>query len=1405
MLHRFFSRLNYRRLIEWDFLSNSFIFIPGMKKVFFYIVFFVASVTLMAQNGTLRFKHLDINNGLSSNQVKTIYKDSRGYVWIGTVNGLDRFDGFSIKVFRKIRGDSKSLPDNTVNKIYEDHEGKLWILTNEGLSIFDPVLEQFSNDNPIFHKNIPLPKEDYIDLFPDKEGNFWLLHRQNGLYKYDVKKDSILHAACSKELAPYEINGLAVGPEGNFWIINRGVSIEIFDPKKFKVVNRYSSVLDQLPKLSSDYQLMVDKEKKVWIYVLNDDKGIYCFDTQKLNITHYSSKSRQYHLSHDNISNIITDQFGNILIGTDHGGLNVIDHKTGKIRIYENEIGDKNSLSQNSITSLMRDDNNIIWIGTYKKGVNYYHPDLFKFTTYTLNPSKKNWLSNEDVNSFAEDAKGNLWIGSNGAGLMYFDREKNTFKTFKHDPSNPNSISSDVIVDLCIDHNGGLWIGTYLGGLDYYDGRRFNHYVNNPNDLRSLSNNSIWSIFEDSDNNLWIGTLGDGISLFDRATGTFNRFSPHVNINTSYFIMSIAENTDGNIWFSTNIGIVEYDKKSGRFIQFTSDEDSDNSLSSNTTLDIYCDSRGWVWIATREGLNLYNPITEKFTILGEKDGILDDNILTILEANDGNMWLATPRGLTNLILETDSTGQLVFSTKNYDDKDGLHGKEFNEHAALKTREGELIFGGADGFSIFDPENLSSTLLNPKVVFSGLKVQNREVAIGEELNHRVLLPKSLNNIESISFNHFEKTFSISFAALNYLNPEKTIFHYKLDGFNEDWTATDASGREVTYTNLHPGEYTFRVYASDMENSLKSDEASLSIVVLPPFWRTKWAYSLYLVVTLFLIFYTIQFIVKRERNKFLLHQEKLETAKVHEMDMMKLKFFTNISHEFRTPLTLILSPLERLIKATEDNSNKEQLRLIQRNSKRLLNLVNQLLDFRRLEVQGLTLDVREGELVAFCKEATESFSDLSETRNIKLSFSSNVNELKAAFDYDKIEKIIFNLLSNAFKFTNENGNISVSLLYEDTESEENFVHIVVKDTGIGIPEEKQEIIFERFVQNIPSGVTVNKGSGIGLSLTREFVQMHNGRIKLESVPGVGSKFTVVLPVKGQAEQQGYIEEIITKPLKKETLSEENLQVLNPNGEPCKLLLVEDNPDIRFYLKDNLKSAYQITEAKDGWKAWNAILEDMPDLVVSDIMMPEMDGIELCKKIKTDKRTSHIPVILLTARTTDQQKYEGLQTGADDYITKPFNFEMLELRIQNLIKQRQKLRNLYNKNFEIKPSEISVTSLDEKFLQKVKDLTEKNMQEPDFSVEKLSLEIGISRAHLYNKLLALTGKTPIEYIRIMRIRRAAQLLEKSQLTVMEVAYKVGFNDPRYFTKHFKNEYKMTPSQYIKQNGQTSERKQI
>ncbi len=1371
-----------------------------MRKPILYIFFFLLSTILSGAVNSYQFKRLDVNNGISSNQINVVYKDSYGYLWIGTVNGLNRFDGYTTKIFRKNPDVKGTISNNSINNIFEDHKRRLIINTTNGLNIYDPSTEKFSVDDSVFHKNIEIPLTNIIGIFTDKNNNLWIINRNTGIYKYDSKKDQVSHCSVgNNNLLPNAITGYSLDSEGFIWLINDGIAIEKFDPVSFKVVRQFRNISSYIRYTDFDNSIYADKDGDLWIYSRDEKYGAFQLDTRTGSIKEYKVGSQINRISHNIITSIIEDKSGRILIGTDHGGLNVINKKTGDVKVVENDPGDEKSLSQNSIVCMYKDDNDIIWIGTYKKGLNYTHPDLFKFETYSRQPFKKDWLDYEDINSFAEDRNGNLWLGSNGGGLIYFDRLNNTFKTYRHNPDDPNSLSSNIIVDIFPDHTGDLWIGTYMGGLNRFDGRRFKHYMNDPGNPESVSSNQVWSIYEDSDNQLYIGTLGSGLNIYDRANDRFiqKKVSTTGNSIHSNFVMSISENIDKNLWFATTNGIDFYNKSNGNFYQYYYNPDS-SGIISNTVLDIYCDSRGLVWIGTREGLNILNPKTGKFRLITEKNGLPDNNIVTILEDYGGNLWVGTPQGLSNIILSDIRGDNFSFTLKNYDEKDGLHGKEFNEHAALKTRKGELIFGGADGFSIIKPDNLKSAASIPSIVFTGIDLQNKPIEPGEEINKRVLLSQAANFVNSISLKHFEKTFSISFAALNYFNPEKTQYHYKLEGFDNDWITTGPNSRKITYTNLHPGDYVFKVYASDFDNTIKSNEIALQIEVKPPFWKTKWALTFYLIFFLLSIFYTLQTLVKRERNKFLIQQERIETARIHEMDMLKLKFFTNVSHEFRTPLTLILSPLERIIRTTEDEQNKEQLKLIQRNGKRLLNLVNQLLDFRRLEMQGLSLLIREGELVGFCRDTTESFSDLSESRNIKLTFTSNVGELKAKLDYDKIEKILFNLLSNAFKFTSEGGNVSVNLLLEEKKDEEKQVILRVCDNGIGIPDDKQELIFERFVQNLPEGATVNKGSGIGLSLTREFVHMHGGKISVKSKVGEGSCFEVTLPLKESYEVQKLSgeNELIETDLSRKISVGPKDEKEEYKGDIFKILLVEDNPDIRFYLKDNLKSEYLILEAVNGQEAWEIILREMPDLIVSDIMMPVMDGLELCHKIKTDNRTSHTPVILLTAKTTDQHKLEGLENGADDYITKPFNFEMLELRIKTLIEQRHKLRQLYQQNFDLQPSDISITSLDEKFLKKIKTITENNMHEPNFSVEKLSSEFGISRAHLYNKLVALTGKTPIEFIRILRIRRAAQLLEKSQLTVMEIAYKVGFNDPRYFTKHFKNEYNMTPSQYARKN---------
>jgi len=600
-------------------------------------------------------------------------------------------------------------------------------------------------------------------------------------------------------------------------------------------------------------------------------------------------------------------------------------------------------------------------------------------------------------------------------------------------------------------------------------------------------------------------------------------------------------------------------------------------------------------------------------------------------------------------------------------------------------------------------------------------------------------------------------------------------------------------KVTYTNLDPGHYVLRVMASNDDGIWNHTGAALEIEILPPFYRTRWAILLYCVFIAGLLLLARKILLDRARMRFNIETARRESQRLHDLDMMKIKFFTNISHEFRTPLTLIISPLDKMIKNLKEGELKSQLILVHRNAQRLLRLVNQLLDIRRMEVEEFKLHPQYADIVAFIKEIFHSFSDIAENQRIQYSFHSNVASLFMYFDTDKVDKIMYNLLSNAFKFTPQDGQIQVELKYQKNTLNESKgeIEISVKDTGIGIPRDKHEKIFEQFFQQDLPGNIINQGSGVGLSLVNEFVKLHQGTVRVESEPDKGSCFIVTLPVITEAAvETDMVEENISP-----TGTDQPVEETTRLHKSFAILIIEDNHDLRFYLKDNLRHRYTVYEASDGTEGYKKVLSLFPDLVISDIVLPGMDGIEICRKIKTDRRTSHIPVILLTAQTTNEQKISGFEAGADDYITKPFTYEILESRIRNLIRQRDALRKSFQNQVEIEPSNVEVVSLDKKFIQKAIEIVEKNIDNTEFSVEELSHELNMSRVNLYKKLLSLTGKTPIEFIRIIRLKRAAQLLRESQLTVSEIAYKVGFNNPKYFTKYFKEEFGVLPSVYAQQ----------
>lgn len=1353
----FSTKVEFFRPFYFILLLKGHLKLNIISRKTIFLLLLLCSLSAAAQQYQL--SRLDISQGLSANQVNCILKDSQGFLWFGTMSGLNRYDGYTFTVFRSNPQDPTSLTDNFITRIMEAPDGLLWITNRNGQNIYDPAKGHFHRDIHPFLKRYGLSGDSVNHIFKDNAGDYWFITPAAGLYCYQPYTKKTQHIAPQDTIAC-----MAQDRAGFYWLLHANGGLEKMD-SRHQVLFR-----THLPRYSpQDYEMMADRDGDLWIFSNSDVQGIDCYSQQNHTFTHYD----QHHLLNNNIvRGVVQDNQGLIWIGTDHGGMNIIDKRRHSVQYLLNNSEDPRSLSQNSINALYRDNAGMIWIGTYKKGICYYHENIVKFPLYQHLPYDANSLPYDDVNRFAEDARGNLWIGTNGGGLLYYDRSHNTYTRYLHDDHNPNSPSGNVIVSLWIDQDQKLWIGSYYGGLDSYDGHHFVHYRHNPANAHSLSDNSVWEIFEDSRQRLWVGTLGGGLNQLDQQSGQFTYYK---EVRSPY-VSALLEDRAGNIWIGTADGVDVMDS-TGHFVHYNNDIHHSGSLSNRNVICLFQDSRGWIWVGTREGLNLFNPQTKQFRVFRREDGLSDNTVLNILEDNDHTLWMSTAAGLSNLDCSN-------FSFKNYDESDGLQGHEFNENAALKTRKGELIFGGGNGFNLFYPHAIAANTQAPPVLFTDLQIFNKTIIPGEVLNGRVLLSQSITQTRRLTLKYRENVFSISFAALNYFHPEKNHYAYMLEGFNNGWLSTGAQQRTATYTNLDPGDYIFKVKAAN-NDGIWSQPVALHIRILPPFWRTPLAFFIYALLILGALLLGRRITLERERLRARIAMERQEARRMHELDALKIRFFTNISHEFRTPLSLIITPLEKLIHNNLEGGVQQQLVLVQRNARRLLNLVNQLLDFRKMEVQEIRLYPTEGDIIAFIHELTTSFSDLSEKKQIHLDFHSNVQSLTMLFDPDKIEKILFNLLSNAFKFTPEQGNISVDLQLK----EEKQLAITVKDTGIGIPVEQQERIFERFFQHDTPGSLVNQGSGIGLSITKEFVKLHGGSISVESAPDMGSCFTVLLPVQTLSAQTA-----VRSPLQTTIRNAEPAAINAPayTGKKPVILLVEDNEDFRFYLKDNLGMYYHIIDAPNGLAGWHILQSTLPALVVSDVNMPEMDGLEFCRRIRQQSRTAHLPVILLTARATEEDQLEALDNGATDYITKPFNYEMLLSRIRNIISQQASLRDTFKQYIEAHPEEIQISPQDEQFIQQALRIVEKNIANPDFSVEELSRELFMSRVSAYKKILSLTGKTPILFIRSIRLQRAAQLLEKSRLTVAEVAYEVGFNNPKYFARYFKLEYGVLPSAY-------------
>lgn len=941
--------------------------------------------------------------------------------------------------------------------------------------------------------------------------------------------------------------------------------------------------------------------------------------------------------------------------------------------------------------------------------------------------------------------------------------------------------------------DGKLWVGTFNGGLYCMNGSQVRSYKEGTGN--ALASNNVWALVEDDKGRIWIASLGGGLQCLEPLSGTFETYTSNNSALLENNVTSLCWVDDNTLFFGTasqGVGTMDMRTREIKKIQGQSDS---MKLSNDAVNHVYKDSRGLVWIATREGLNVYDTRRHMFLDLFPVAEAKGNFIAAITEDQERNMWVSTSRKVIRVTVASDGKGSYLFDSRAYNSEDGLQNCDFNQRSIKTLHNGIIAIGGLYGVNVFAPDHIRYNKMLPNVMFTGLSLFDEAVKVGQSYGGRVLIKKELNDVENVEFDYKQNIFSVSFASDNYNLPEKTQYMYKLEGFNNDWLTLPVGVHNVTFTNLAPGKYVLRVKAINSDGYVGIKEATLGIVVNPPFWMSWWAYLLYaagLVVVLFLARYRM---LKREREKFHLQQIENEVAKNEEINNMKFRFFTNVSHELRTPLTLIISPLEGMLKETTDELQSTRLQLMYRNAQRLLHLVNQLLDFRKGEMSTHQLSLSEGDIISYVHSVCNSFLLMADKKHIQFSFFSGIDTFSMAFDADKVGKIVMNLLSNAFKFTPEGGRVTVMI--EHVTGTPDTLEIKIADTGIGISDVDKEHIFDRFYQADHKGVEETTGNGIGLSLVRDFVTLHEGEVKVFDNIGTGSVFVIQFPVK-HVETQVQLPEETGMSVGDEEDREMKEEVREETGRkdfPL-LLVVDDNEDFRIFMRYSLELQYRVKLAVNGNEAWEMMQEELPDLVISDVMMPQMDGNELCRLIKQDKRIAHIPVILLTARQNTEAKLEGLQTGADDYVTKPFNMTILVLRIRKLI-ELSRYHRVTQGMIDPAPSEIVITSLDEKLIEKAIKYVEDNMSRTELSVEELSRELGMSRVHLYKKLLQITGKTPIEFIRVIRLKRAAQLLRESQLHVSEVAFEVGFNNPKYFSRYFKDEFGVLPSVYQEKEG--------
>ncbi|QIL38050.1 response regulator [Pedobacter sp. HDW13] len=1351
-----------------------------IKTIFFFILI-LSLGNVQAQN--LKFKHVSVEDGLSNSTIECIFQDHRGFIWFGTRDGLNKYDGGQITYY-KHSNDTNSLSDNFIRCIFEDKNHTLWVGTSDGLNRFNAEQNNFTtyrtNEKNVLTNNfITSVKETSKGILVSTYGS--------GLNLLNVAKNSFSRypfKSTAKASRKDYINDLYSDTNGNIWMAtDAGIH----------VLNLKSGISSPIDGLENKVFRAIKKAADSSFWLATEESGLIHYNPQNNLIkTYQHQETSKNSLGSDLVRAIAFDRQNNIWIGGINGGLDHLDPKTETFTHYQNEPGNAFSLSQRTVSALFIDRQENLWIGTHRGGVNLYSPQADKFKL-VRQEHNKNSLSYNDVKAFHEDRAGNIYIGTDGGGLDIYNKANKTFSHYRYNPFNASTIGADAVLDITESQNGTILIGTWAGGLNLMRGdgtfTRFNH---NPANSASISSDYVQKSFEDSNKNIWIGTYYGGLNLFDLQTRQFKRIEKGRN-GTQLIgnnVVSINEDHYKNLWIGTDDGGLNcYNLNTQVFTHYFMGSGKRPDLRV-----IFIDSKGNLWIG-QAGLYRFNRSQNKFELYTTKAGLSTEFIKGITEDAKGNFWISTAKGLTQFNPQN-------HSYKKYNTGDGLQGLEFEANAYLKTKSGEMFFGGTNGFNSFLPDDIKTNKFIPPVYLTEFRIFNQQILPNIPGS---VLENEISYTKEIHLDYDQATISFRFASLNYVANENNNYAYKLEGEDENWINV-GNAKQAFYTNLDPGTYTFNVRASNNDNVWNNTGTAVKIVISPPFWATWWFRLLVIATTLYLTYAALSF--KRR-----LEIRKIEEEKREEMHQTQLQFFTNISHEFRTPLSLILGPIERLLKEDTQESFQNYYQTIHRNANRLLRLINELMDFRKTASGALKLNVINGNLSLFIDELAEEFSEMAAEKAIRFTVEKESLPANIWFDRQVIEKIILNLINNSLKYTKSGGTLKLQIFTGEAALKPTFenqlvvkseyqasayIYMRVIDSGIGISKSSIQHLFERYYRITETHL----GSGVGLAFVKSLTLLHKGLIQVSSERNEGTEIIIGIPYNQEdyspAEQFSQHTEAGGTRLESISYrSETEMPIQNTvspaAGTETRILIVDDNDELRTFLKDTLSPVYQISEAIDGHTGLEQARKELPDLIISDVMMPGMNGTEFCRLIKDDIETSHIPFLMLTAKNSLEAEIEGATSGADMYFTKPININLLQLTIKNIFEQRQKLKDHYLKHKDTEPKTLAHSEKDKAFLTKLLAIIDAEMINPEMDIDYLCKEIGMSRTKLYQKIKSITGQSIGEFVRSARLRKAIEIMKTEDVLMTEVMYRIGIQTQSYFTKAFKKEFGVTPTGYL------------